>query len=63
MEKIDKNDWQPCCEENYPDTPDECRRCAIRLKDETGEYNYWLYYSCPFGWSTLIKRDAECKMI
>ena len=50
--------WEPCSEENYP-TNDEV--CIVKVWDGAiGEYAYYFHTNCYLGWSTLIKRGAEC---
>jgi len=54
--------WVPCTEENYPDG-DDCKKCVVKFQDAFGYWDYYIYATCPMGWSTLIKRGAFCKMI
>ena len=51
-------EWEPCSEDNYPK---ESEICIVRVWEPSDElYCYYLESSCFMGWSTLIKRDAEC---
>ena len=60
---MDNNGWVPCTEENYPEL-DDCMKCAVKVYDPVDEkFRYYLYYDCPLGWTTLMKRAALCKMI
>lgn len=54
--------WVPCTEENYPDY-DDCKKCAVKYQDNYGNWWYHIYYTCPLGWTALIKMGAYCKML
>ena len=50
--------WEPCSEDNYPKSYEIC---VLKVWDPANEsYDYYLESSCFMGWSTLIKKDAEC---
>lgn len=53
--------WEPCSELNYPDGYD-CEKCVVKVKF-MDDYEYYIYAKCPFGWNSLINRNALCKMV
>ena len=49
--------FYPCDDAHYPE-PEEEPRGIIRYVEE-GNYHYWSWYDCPWGWNVLERYQGE----
>lgn len=50
--------FHSCDNEHYPD-PEQEQRCIIRYKDDDGQWKYWHWNQCPWGWNVLERHNGE----